>query len=185
MAEPGRRRGGNADIGAVARVFEDAADRDAAAEMEWVVAAIAAIRAARAEINVPPSARVPLLYRDAEPFAAERLARHAEHFARLARVDRIEETATVPSGSVQIVVDGATLVLPLGIVVDLSREKARLEKEIGRLDAELARIAAKLGNPQFVSKAKPEIVEDQRERAADAARDRDRLRAAYDRLAAV
>jgi valyl-tRNA synthetase len=160
-------------------------DRDAAAEMEWVVAAIAAIRAARAEFNVPPSVRVPLFYRDAEPFAAERLARHAEHFVRLARVDRIEEATAVPVGSVQIVVEGATLVLPLGAVVDLSREKARLEKEIGRLDAELARIAAKLGNPQFVSKAKPEIVEDQRERAADAARDRDRLRAAYERLAAV
>ena len=75
--------------------------------------------------------------------------------------------------------------MPLGAVVDLSREKARLEKEIGRLDIELARIAAKLDNPQFVAKAKPEIVEDQRERAADAARDRDRLRAAYQRLAAV
>jgi valyl-tRNA synthetase len=162
-----------------------AADRDAAAEMEWVVAAIAAIRAARAEINVPPAARVALFYRDAEPVAAARLARHAEHFVRLARVDRIDEAAAVPAGSVQIVVEGVTLVLPLGDVVDISFERARLEKEIGRLDAELARIAAKLGNPQFVAKAKPEIVEDQRERAVDATRDRDRLRAAYDRLAAV
>ena len=47
------------------------------------------------------------------------------------------------------------------------------------------RFGAKLGNPNFVAKAKPEVVEEQREREADASRDRDRLRAAYDRLAAV
>jgi valyl-tRNA synthetase len=153
--------------------------------MEWAVAAISAIRAARAEMNVPPSARVPLLVRDAEAIAAERLARHRDHFIRLARVDRVEPTTQVPSGAIQIVVEGATLILPLGELVDLEREKARLAKEIGRLDGELAKIAAKLGNPQFLSRAKPEVVEDQREREADASRDRDRLRAAYERLAAI
>jgi valyl-tRNA synthetase len=163
----------------------DAMDRDAAAEMEWVVAAISAIRAARAEMNVPPAARMPLLVRDAEPVALDRLARHRDHFVSLARIERIETAGAAPSGAVQIVVEGATLILPVGEVVDLAREKARLAKEIGRLDSEIAKIAAKLGNPQFLAKAKPEVVEDQREREADANRDRDRLRAAYDRLAAV
>ena len=88
----------------------------------------------------------------------------------------------MPSGAIQIVVEGATLILPLGDVIDLAREKARLTKEIGRLDSEIAKIAAKLGNPQFLAKAKPEVVEDQREREADASRDRDRLKAAYERL---
>ena len=163
----------------------DAMDRDAAAEMEWVVATISAIRAARAEMNVPPAARMPLLVRDAEPVALERLARHSDHFVSLARIARIETAEAAPSGAVQIVVEGATLILPVGEVVDLAREKARLAKEIGRLDSEIAKIAAKLGNPQFLAKAKPEVVEDQREREADANRDRDRLRAAYDRLATV
>jgi valyl-tRNA synthetase len=49
----------------------------------------------------------------------------------------------------------------------------------------LAKIAAKLANPGFLSKAKAEVVEAQREREADVARDRDRLKAAYDRLAAM
>jgi valyl-tRNA synthetase len=161
------------------------ADRDAAAEMEWVVAAITAIRAARAEMNVPPVARMPLLVRDAETAASERLARHQDHFIRLARIERIEPAASVPPGAIQIVVEAATLILPLGRIVDLGREKARLAKEIGRLDSEIAKIAAKLGNPQFLSKAKPEVIEESRERRADASRDRDRLRAAYDRLVAI
>jgi valyl-tRNA synthetase len=162
-----------------------ASDRDAAADMEWVVAAISAIRAARAEMNVPPAARIPLLVRDADPVAKERLERHRDHFVRLARVESEAGIAGSSGSALQIVVEGATLILALGGVVDLAREKARLAKEIGRLDGEIARIAAKLGNPQFLTKAKPEIVEDQREREADASRDRDRLKAAYDRLAAI
>ena len=163
----------------------DRADRAAAAEIEWVVGAISAIRAVRAEVNVPPGSRVPLLVKDAEPAAAERIERHREHFLRLARVERIERVETVPAGAIQAVIEAATLVLPLGEVVDLDREKARLAKEIGRLDGEIARIGAKLGNPNFIAKAKAEVVEEQRLREAEANRDRDRLHAAFDRLAAV
>ncbi len=157
----------------------------ALAEMEWVVQAISAIRGLRAEMGVPPAARVPLLIKDAEAVVAERIARHREHFMRLARVDRFEPVATVPAGGIQAVVAGAVLILRLGDIVDLAREKARLGKEIGRLDTELAKISAKLANPDFLAKAKPEIVEEQREREADASRDRARLKAAYDRLEMV
>jgi valyl-tRNA synthetase len=160
----------------------DSLDPEASAEMEWVVQAISAIRALRSEMNVPPGVRVPLLIKDAEPLAAQRIERHREHFIRLARVERFEPVDAVPPGGVQAVVEGATLILSLGEVVDLTRERERLGKEIGKLDAELARIAAKLDNPNFLAKAKAEVVEEQREREADATRDRDRLKAAYDRL---
>jgi len=166
-------------------VPDELTDRAASAEMEWVVQAVSALRALRAEMNVSPAARIPLLLKDAEPLAAERIERHREHFMRLARVDEFEPVATVPAGGIQAIVDGATLILRLGDVVDLAGEKARLGKEIGRLDAELAKIAAKLANPGFLSKAKAEVVEAQREREADVIRDRDRLKSAYDRLAAT
>ena len=160
----------------------DAVDRAAAAEMEWVVEAISAIRAVRAEINLPPGARVPLLIKDADPVALERIERHREHFVRLARVEGIAPSVNVPEGAVQAVVDGATLILQVAGAVDLGREKARLAKEIERLDTELDKIAAKLRNPGFLAKARPEVVANQRDREAEASRDRDRLRAAYERL---
>jgi valyl-tRNA synthetase len=163
----------------------DLHDPEAAAEMEWVVAAISAIRAIRTEVNVPAGARVPLLVKDADAAALARLKRHREHFLRLARVEDITPVEAVPAGGVAAVVEGTTLILRLGEVVDLAREKARLAKEIGRLDADIAKLATKLANPAFVAKAKAEIVEEQREREADARRDRDRLKAAYDRLEAV
>jgi valyl-tRNA synthetase len=160
-------------------------DPAASAEMEWVVEAISALRALRAEMGVPPAARIPLLLKDVEPLAAERIRRHREHFMRLSRVEGLEPVLSVPAGGIQAIVDGATLILRLGDVVDLSREKARLGKEIGRLDAELAKIAAKLANPDFLAKAKSEIVEEQREREADVSRDRDRIKTAYNRLTAI
>ena len=163
----------------------EAHDLAASAEMEWVVQAISAIRALRAEMNIPPAARVPLLIKDVEPAVAERIERHREHFMRLARVDRFEPVVTVPAGGIQAVVGGTVLILSVGDVVDLAREKARLGKEIERLDSELRKIAAKLNNPNFLAKAKPEIVEEQRDREADVSRDRDRLKVAYARLMAI
>ena len=157
----------------------------ASIEMEWVVQAISALRALRAEVRVPPAARIPVLLKDAETIAAERIERHREHFVRLARVDGFEPVATVPAGGVQTIVDGATLILRLGDVVDLAWEKARLGKEISRLDAELAKIVAKLANPDFLTKARAGVVEEQRERELDTRRDRDRLMAAYERLASA
>jgi valyl-tRNA synthetase len=166
-------------------ISSETQDPAASAEMDWVVEAISALRTLRAEMRVPPAAMIPLLLKDVEPLAAERIRRHQEHFVRLSRVEGFEPVLSVPAGGVQAIVDGATLILRLGDVVDLPRERARLGKEIGRLDAELAKIAAKLANPDFVAKAKSEIVEEQREREADVNRDRDRMKAAYDRLTAI
>jgi valyl-tRNA synthetase len=163
----------------------DLHDSAAAAEMDWVVAAISAIRAVRSELNVPAGARVPLFVKDAEPDAAARLARHREHFLGLARVESITTVEAVPAGGVPAIVPGVTLILRLGEVIDLGREKARLAKEIGRLDGDLAKLAGKLANPAFLAKAKAEVIEEQRSREADIRSDRDRLKAAYERLEAV
>jgi len=166
-------------------ILSETDDLAASAEMEWVVEAISALRALRAEMGVPPAAKIPLLLKDAEPLAAERIERHREHFMRLSRVEGFEPVLSVPAGGVQAIVDGATLILRVGDVVDLPREKARLGKEIDRLDAELAKITTKLANPDFLAKARAEIVEEQREREADVSRDRNRVKAAYDRLTAI
>jgi valyl-tRNA synthetase len=163
----------------------DLHDPEAAAEMDWVVSAVSAVRTVRNEVNVPAAAKVPLLVKDAEPAAMARLRRHREHFLRLARVEDIAAADAAPVGGVPAVVPGATLILRLGEVVDLGREKARLGKEIGRLEADLAKLAGKLANPAFLAKAKPEVVEEQREREAEIRGDRDRLKAAYDRLETV
>jgi valyl-tRNA synthetase len=158
-------------------------DPQAAAEMDWVVAAISAIRAIRTEVNVPAAARLPLFVKDADTTAMARLDRHREHFLRLARVSEIRSAEAVPAGGVAAVVEGTTLIVQVGDVIDLGRERARLAKEIGRIEADLGKLGQKLANPAFLAKAKPEIIDEQREREADARRDRDRLKAVYERIA--
>ncbi|MFZ2005382.1 MAG: class I tRNA ligase family protein, partial [Stellaceae bacterium] len=163
----------------------DLHDPESAAEMDWVVAAISAIRGVRSEMNVPAGARVHLEIKDdIDPDPRHWLGSNLHHLERLARLDGggWYEVPEALVGDVSVVVEGATLILKLSEVIDLGQEKARLGKEIAKFDAELAKFAAKLGNPGFLAKAKPEIVEEQREREADTRRDRDRLKAAYDRL---
>jgi valyl-tRNA synthetase len=159
------------------------ADADARAEMDWVVRLISAVRTVRVEMNVPAAAQIPLRLKDAAPESLRRLATHRDLILRLARLDSAEPlTGEVPKGAVQAVLDEATIMLPLGSVIDLAQERARLAKEITRLDGEVEKIAKKLGNEQFLAKAKPEVVEEQRERSAEAEQTRDRLRAAMERL---
>ena len=103
----------------------------------------------------------------------------------LSRVEGIDAKATaVPKASLQIVVDEATYALPVGEVIDLAAESARLQKEIKKLDDEIAKIDAKLGNANFVARAPEEVVEEQRERRRQAAQTRARLATALQRLGA-
>ena len=119
-SSPATRR--DADDRRMARPAAFCTTGEALAEMEWVVAAISAIRAVRSEINVPPSARVRSSSSDADPAAAARLERHREHFQRLARVEtpRLERSGS----GIQAVVEGATLILALGDIVDLAQGKS-------------------------------------------------------------
>jgi valyl-tRNA synthetase len=144
------------------------------------------VRAVRSEMNVPAAAKIALLLKDAAPATLARLAAHRDLILRLARLESAEAlSGEAPKGAVQSVLDEATILLPLGGIMDLGQERARLAKEIARLDGEIDKAAKKLGNAQFLAKAKPEVVEEQRERQAEAVEARDRLKAALERLAAL
>ncbi|MSO93391.1 MAG: valine--tRNA ligase [Rhodospirillales bacterium] len=162
---------------------EKTADADATAEMDWVVRLVSEVRAVRAEMNVPPGARIPLLHRGAGAASQKRLATHRDLIQTLARVSELNAAESVQKGAVQIVLEEATFILPLAGVIDMSAEKARLEREIKKLDQEIARFDAKLGNAGFTSKAPPEVVETERERRAETTATRAKLSEAIQRLA--
>ena len=65
----------------------------------------------------------------------------------------------------QFLVRGEVVALPLKGVIDLSAEKARLDKEIVKADADIKRVDAKLGNEKFVANAPEEIVEEEKKSA--------------------
>jgi valyl-tRNA synthetase len=157
------------------------ADAAALAEMEWVVGLISAVRTVRSETNVPAAAEI-VAYLAGDATAERRIAVHAEQIQRLARLAAIGGTAPAGERFVQVVVEGATLSLDLAGAVDLDKERSRLARERAGLDAELTRIAKKLANEQFLAKAKPEVIEEQRERRAELEAARERVSAAMARL---
>jgi valyl-tRNA synthetase len=71
--------------------------------------------------------------------------------------------------SATAVAAGSELFIPLEGLVDFAHERARVEKELAAVVMEMQRLAAKLGNPGFLAKAAPEIVEKDRGRAAELA----------------
>ena len=161
-------------------------DPKAEAEMDWMIQVISEIRGVRSEMNVPPGAKIPVLVQGASEISKDRLDRHRELLLRLARLESIDALdGAVPAGSVQAVIGDATFVLPLAGVIDIAAELARLEKELTKHQKDVAGIDAKLANEKFVANAPAHIVEEQRERRADAAATIDKLNAAVKRLSAM
>ena len=91
-------------------------------------------------------------------------------------------TGDVPKGSAQAVLDETTIVLPLDGLIDIAAEHARLAKDRDKLIAEAKKMRQKLDNPEFVSRAKEEVVAENRERLAGFELEIARLQAALDRL---
>jgi valyl-tRNA synthetase len=161
-------------------------DEAAETEMDWLVRLISSIRAVRAELNVPPSARVPLLVRGAAADTKRRLATHQDIILTLARAASVHAVDEAESkGSVQMVVDEATILLPLAEIVDLAQERTRLTREIGKLSDDIDKVEKKLANQAFVAKAPPEVVDEQRERRDEWMAARSKFEDALRRLADV
>ena len=156
----------------------------ARAELDWVVRFITGVRTVRAEMNVPPSVLCPVLLRDASPETLARAQAWADVARRMGRMSEIGVAPdSVPAGSAQLVLDEATLVLPLAGVIDLGAERARLERDRARAIEEAEKVARKLANTDFVTRAKPEVVAENRAREQAALADAARLAAALRRLA--
>jgi valyl-tRNA synthetase len=165
---------------------EPAAVADAGAareELDWVIRLIGEVRSVRAEMNVPPGKPSPVLLRDALPAVLGRVDRWIEAIRRLARASEVRVLqGEVPKGSAQAVLDETTIVLPLEGLIDLVAERARLAKDRDKLAAEARKVRQKLDNPDFVSRAKEEVVAENRERLAAQEAEIARLQAALDRL---
>ncbi|MBA3048599.1 MAG: valine--tRNA ligase [Alphaproteobacteria bacterium] len=160
---------------------------DAAAEGEigWLVDLVTEIRQLKAEMNVPQGARPGLSFIAPDAATADRIARHRELILTLGRVSDLSTVEAAASGAVTFVSGGATAALSLAGIIDLSAERARLTKEIAAFEDDAAHVNRKLGNPNFVSRAAPEVVDEQRQKLAEAEAGKAKLQAALARLDAV
>ena len=157
-------------------------DREAKAELDWLIRLVSEVRSARTELNVPPAAKLHLFATDAPQRTADRLDRHFAMLSRLARLESIQLSAFDGSGAAQVVVDETSYALPLEGIIDLEAEKARLAKAVAAAEKDRDGLAARLANPAFAERAKPEAVEKARADHADKTAEAERYRAALERL---
>jgi len=160
-------------------------DAKAEAEIGWLVDLVTEIRQLRAEMNVPPSAKPPLAFVSPDAVTAERMARHRDLILTLGRAGELATVDAAPAGAVTFVSHGATAALSLAGIIDVTAERARLAKEIAAFDSDIGHVNKKLGNPNFVDRAAPEVVDEQRQKLAEAEAGKAKLQAALARLDAV
>lgn len=136
-------------------------------DFEKIIEAIKAVRSVRAEMNVIPSRKTAMriytknekLFKDSEAF-----------FQKLAGAESLEvlnlPNSEIPSEShlVQVATDSARIFIPLEDLIDLEKEKARLNKEKENCEKELMRLKGKLSNQGFLSKAPEAVVQAEREK---------------------
>jgi len=162
----------------VARWPEPRPEREDAAvdaQMEALIELIGAIRTLRSEYNVPP-ARLLVIRLGNVPAALESALRVEERAVqRLARVEAIERGGPAGAGAHAVLRSGADLFIPLEGVIDVARERARLEQELERLERQIRGTESKLANEQFVAKAPAEVVAREREKVGHFRDQRDRL----------
>lgn len=147
----------------------DLVQEGAQKDIGWLIRFISEIRSVRADMNVPAGAKIHLIVKDASEATREKLSTYEEIVVGMARLNDIQlSNDAAPKGSIQTVVDEATLILPIAEIIDLDQERDRLRREISKLEDDIKRISKKLDNQNFVQKAPEEVVNEQKKRREEA-----------------
>ncbi len=154
-------------------------DGDAKAEIDWIIAFTGAMRSAKNELGIAPGAKLDCIFPDALQTRVGTLQSTLERVARIAS----SSFGDAPDGaSMQLVVDGQTIIVPLEGVIDLEAEKARLSKAYEAVSKEAGSLKGRLSNENFVARAKPEAVEKAKSDLAEKSAEAERLKIALERL---
>jgi valyl-tRNA synthetase len=133
--------------------------------MEAVKDAITAVRARRAEMNVPPSKKAKMVIVAKNPTIYQQGSHFITRLAYASEVTVTEQTPADLTGMVSVVTHDANVYMPLAELVDLEKERERIAKEIEKAQQNLTRLEAKLSNAGFTAKAPEAVVAAEREKA--------------------
>jgi valyl-tRNA synthetase len=147
---------------------QEKVDEDAEADVQWLQLIIEGIRNIRGEMNIAPSKKIPVLFKNGSETDKARLAQNEQLLSSLAKLESItwlNSGDTAPAAATQLAGEMEILV-PMADLIDRNAELARLSKEIEKLNKELVSIKGKLGNANFVDRAPAAVVEKEQQRLA-------------------
>jgi valyl-tRNA synthetase len=143
-------------------------DDEAERQMNLLIELVRGVRNVRDEYKVEPARKISALA--AADAYAPLVEEYAYIFARLcnvARLDFLEMGMPAPEQAVAVVVGDVTLHLPLAEFVDVAAERERLSRELDKLREQIAKSEGTLANEQFIARARPDIVERERQKLAE------------------
>ena len=164
------------------QIPENLMNKDAEAEINWVIKAITSIRSVRSEMNVPAGAKIPLIVSGSNELTQQRIVRHNDVLKRLARLDTITVQNDFPEGSIQSIVEEAVFAIHLNEVIDVTAETDRLKKEITKVEKEISKISGKLNNQGFLEKAPDAVIQENKSRLLNEQSKLEKLETALGRL---
>ncbi len=159
-------------------------DPEAAETFALLQELVSGVRGIRSQYGVAPSKPIEAHLNLGDAALAETLRPHGAYFEQLANVDRltIGHGIAKPAASAAVVVGVHEVFVPLAGMIDLDAERDRLRKAIGEKEQFRTSVERKLGNEQFTSRAPAEVVERERQKAADADAEIAKLQANLDDL---
>ena len=112
-------------------------------------------------MNVAPDKKADVVFKTSSKAVSEIAESEAVHIKALARVEGITVDADyIPEKTdASAVLHDAEIFMPLKGLIDIEKEKGRLEKEIVKVTSELKKVEAKLSSENFVSKAPEEVIQ--------------------------
>ncbi len=149
-------------------------------DVDRIITCITAIRARRAEMNVPPSKKAKLYVVTKYESTFRAASKILEKLASASEVILIEKYES--DDAVMIATDAGSLYIPLSEVIDFEKERARLTAEMKKNDGEIERIEKKLSNDGFVSKAPASVIEGERAKLNKYLETREALKVALAKL---
>ena len=177
-------RGGHLLIHARWPEPEAVVDAEAKGDIEWLIAAISAVRGERTSLGIPPSAKLEAIARTQSVSAIRRLGEYDAPLQRQARLSSIDLSGRDIdlNNYVEVVVEDTSLFLRTEGVFDRDARIAELSKGIEAATKEAESVGKRLDNPAFIERAKPEAIAKAREDFAEKSAEAERLRAALARL---
>ena len=133
---------------------------------EMVMTAIKAVRARRSDMNVPPSRKAHLIIATDKKAAFEAGRDYICKLAYASAVTVLDAAPESTAGMVSVVTDNARMFMPMAELVDLEKERARIDKELQNAQKMLQAQIGKLSNQNFVTRAPEAVVNAEREKKA-------------------
>ena len=162
-------------------------DNKAGDDIEWLKNFIMGVRRIRAEMDIAPGKKLPVLLKNGSSVDQQCAKEHDSYLRSLARIDSISwlEAGSEAPESATALIGNLEILIPLAGLIDKDAELIRLTKEMEKLAGEMKRLNGKLSNEKFVSRAPEAVVEKEKQKLAEAHSAHEKLTEQFNKISAM